>query len=130
MCNSEAFISIKLHILPTTDSKWLFVQGHFGVLELGLSSRPRLYRVRPQDGPQEMQPPETKQQPSMLPGPAVSGCCFVSFHFLWAILWPHPVLHSSTRTSTFKISIKCMFSWFWGVSKVTTLMLFTILVSK
>ena len=25
---------------------------------------------------------ENKQQPSMLPGPAVSGCCLVSFHFL------------------------------------------------
>ena len=29
---------------------------------------------------------ETKQQPSMLPVPAVLGCCLVSFHFLWAIL--------------------------------------------
>ena len=34
---------------------------------------------------------ETKQQPSMLPGPAVSGCCFISFHFLWAIHPIHPV---------------------------------------
>ena len=25
---------------------------------------------------------ETKQQPSMLLGPAVPGCCLVSFHFL------------------------------------------------
>ena len=25
---------------------------------------------------------ETKQQPSMLPGPAVPGCCFVSFCFM------------------------------------------------
>ena len=31
---------------------------------------------------------ETKQQPNMLPGPAVLGCCLVSFHFLWAI---HPI---------------------------------------
>ena len=31
---------------------------------------------------------ETKQQPSMLPGPAVPGCSLVSFHFLWAILCP------------------------------------------
>ena len=31
---------------------------------------------------------EIKQQPSMLPGPAVSGCCLVSFHFMWAI---HPI---------------------------------------
>ena len=29
---------------------------------------------------------ETKQQPIMLPGPAVPGGCLVSFHFLWAIL--------------------------------------------
>ena len=29
---------------------------------------------------------ETKQQPSMLPGPAVPGSCLVSFHILWAIL--------------------------------------------
>ena len=35
---------------------------------------------------------ETKKHPSMLPGPAVPGCYFISFHFLWAILWPHPVL--------------------------------------
>jgi len=28
---------------------------------------------------------EAKQQPSMLPGPAVPGCCLISFHFLWAI---------------------------------------------
>ena len=34
---------------------------------------------------------ETKQQPSMLPGPAVPGCCLVSFHFLWAILYPQAV---------------------------------------
>ena len=34
---------------------------------------------------------ETKQQPSMLPGPAVPGCCLVSFHFLWAILCPQAV---------------------------------------
>ena len=29
---------------------------------------------------------EFKQQPSMLPGPAVPGGCLVSFHNLWAIL--------------------------------------------
>ena len=34
---------------------------------------------------------ETKQQPSMLPGPAVSGCCSIFFHFLWAILCPQAV---------------------------------------
>ena len=31
---------------------------------------------------------EIKQQPSMLPGPAVPGSCLASFHFLWAI---HPI---------------------------------------
>ena len=34
---------------------------------------------------------ETKQQPSMLPGPAVPGCSLVYFHFLWAILCPQAV---------------------------------------
>ena len=29
---------------------------------------------------------ETKQHPSMLPGPAVPGCSLVYFHILWAIL--------------------------------------------
>ena len=29
---------------------------------------------------------ETKQLPSMLPGPAVPGCCLVCFHIMWAIL--------------------------------------------
>ena len=29
---------------------------------------------------------EIKQQPSMLPGPGVPGCCLVTFHILWAIL--------------------------------------------
>ena len=29
---------------------------------------------------------EIKQQPIMLPVPAVPGSCLVSFHFLWAIL--------------------------------------------
>ena len=33
---------------------------------------------------------KTKQQRNMLPGPAVPGCCLVSFHFLWGKL--------STRT--------------------------------
>ena len=30
---------------------------------------------------------ETKQLPSMLPGPAVPGCSLVPFHFLWAIIY-------------------------------------------
>ena len=33
-----------------------------------------------------------KQQPSMLPGPAVPGCCLVSFRFLLAILCPQAVV--------------------------------------
>ena len=40
---------------------------------------------------------ETKQEPSLLPGPAVPGpavpgCSLVSFHFLWAILCPQAVV--------------------------------------
>ena len=35
---------------------------------------------------------ETKQQPSMLPGLAVPGCCLVSVHILWAILSTSTVL--------------------------------------
>ena len=31
---------------------------------------------------------ESKQQTSMLPGPAVPGCCLLSFHILWVILCP------------------------------------------
>ena len=31
---------------------------------------------------------EAKQQSSKFPGPAVPGCCLVSFHFLWTI---HPI---------------------------------------
>ena len=31
---------------------------------------------------------QIKLQPSMLPGPAVPGSCFASFHFRWAI---HPI---------------------------------------
>ena len=34
---------------------------------------------------------ESKHQPSMLPGPAVPGCCLISFHFLWAIQLIRPV---------------------------------------
>ena len=34
---------------------------------------------------------ETKQQPSMLPGPAVPGCCLVSFRFLCDIHSIHTV---------------------------------------
>ena len=40
---------------------------------------------------------ETKQQPSMLPGPAVPGSCLVSFHILWAILSTSTVLLDQAR---------------------------------
>ena len=40
---------------------------------------------------------ETKQQPSMLLGPAVPGCCFVSFCFLWDIHSIHSLQHSRFR---------------------------------
>ena len=48
-----------------------------------------LYRVRPQNGPQEIK--RTKQQPGTAGPGNMLRCCLVSFHFLWAILWPHPV---------------------------------------
>ena len=41
---------------------------------------------------------EIKQQPSMLPGPAVPGFSLVSFHFLWAILCPQAVWLSLNMT--------------------------------
>ena len=40
---------------------------------------------------------ETKQQLSMLPGPAEPGCCLVSFHFLWAILSTSTVYQSNIK---------------------------------
>ena len=43
---------------------------------------------------------DTKQQPSMLPGPAVPGSSLVSFHFLWAILCPQAVLPLSRNILT------------------------------
>ena len=43
---------------------------------------------------------EIKQQPSMLPGPAVPGCSLVSFHFLWAILCPQAVQCFSVIVAT------------------------------
>ena len=43
---------------------------------------------------------ETKQQPSMLTGPAVPGCCLVSFHILWAILCPQAVMTHFTGASS------------------------------
>ena len=40
---------------------------------------------------------EIKQQPSMLPGPAVPGCCLVSFHFLCYILCSRSVPSSPRK---------------------------------
>ena len=45
-----------------------------------------IYQVRPQNGQQE-----TKQQQGTAVTANILGCCLVSFHFLWAILWPQPV---------------------------------------
>ena len=42
-----------------------------------------------------------KQQPSMLPGPAVPGSCLASFHFRWAI---HPVRPVVVKLCTFTTS--------------------------
>ena len=43
---------------------------------------------------------EVKQQPSMLPGPAVSGSCLVSFHFLWGKLSTRTVQYLTVQRST------------------------------
>ena len=40
---------------------------------------------------------ETKQQPSLLPGPAVPGCSLISFYFLWANLCPQAVLYEENE---------------------------------
>ena len=37
---------------------------------------------------------ETKQLPSLLPGPAVPGCSLISFLFLWTILCPQAVSYN------------------------------------
>ena len=47
---------------------------------------------------------ETKQQQSQLPGTAVPGCSLVSFHFLWAIIFPQSVLPFSPLRSKVKVS--------------------------
>ena len=51
---------------------------------------------------------QIKQQPSMLPGPAVPGCCWISLHFLWGKL--------STRTVVFMeltFLLLYMLTWEW-----------------
>ena len=49
---------------------------------------------------------EIKEQPSILPGPAVPGSCLASFHFLWVIHPIRPVVFSSnilTRNRWFSV---------------------------
>ena len=52
---------------------------------------------------------ETKQKPSLLPGPALPGCSLVSSHILWAILCPQPVqecfCHHKSAANAAKIAI-------------------------
>ena len=38
---------------------------------------------------------QIKQQPSMLPGPAVPGCCLIAFHFRWGKLSTRTVVECS-----------------------------------
>ena len=75
---------------------------------------------------------ETKQLPSMLPGPAVPGSCLVSFHFLLAILCPQavnkvrfclasnfpliPMQNLSPPVLTFSMSHVTGFIWFMAAS--------------
>ena len=49
---------------------------------------------------------EIKQQPSMLPVPAVPGSCLVSFHFLWVILSTSTVYLKILMLLTVKFSRK------------------------
>ena len=60
---------------------------------------------------------DTKLQPSMLPGPAVPGCSLVSFHFLWAILYPQAVVVSEKLHifHSFKRSINLQLVAKWKV---------------
>ena len=46
------------------------------------------YSARAQDGPQEME----RNSAKAMSGPAVPGCCLVSFHILWVILSTSTVL--------------------------------------
>ena len=66
----------------------------------------------------------------MLPGPAVLGCCLVSFHFLWAILCPQAVqavILDTNGSKTVKLSHKLLavtgqipkFPFFLGASRLT-----------
>ena len=61
---------------------------------------------------------ETKQQPSLLPGPAVPGCSLVSFHFLWAILCPQAVQHQPTLQGNFPKDIQHNITNVWMSNSV------------
>ena len=61
---------------------------------------------------------EIKQQPSLLPGPAVPGSCLVSFHFLWAILCPQAVLISNQILSNLLMKLP---PWSWVAMAMQTL---------
>ena len=52
---------------------------------------------------------QTKQQQSLLPGPAVPGCCLFFFHFLWAILSTSTVdhFHRPSKSGFFKFPVYC-----------------------
>ena len=70
----------------------------YGIVNMNVErgrTRTHYYRVRPQMAHRKWK--GTKQLPSMLPGPAMPGCRLVSFHFLWAILWPHPICFDLLR---------------------------------
>ena len=54
---------------------------------------------------------ETKQQPNMLPGPAVPGCCLVSFCFLCDIHWI-PLCKGILLCTVFKLQ--------WSVAPFST----------
>ena len=55
---------------------------------------------------------ESKQEPSMLPGPAVPGSCLICFHFLWAI---HPIRPVQSVQSTNPLSQGVANQPFWQI---------------
>ena len=54
---------------------------------------------------------ETKQQPGTAGPSNMLGCCFVSFHFLWPIVWPHPVVLKGTRGVKFMETFLFLLKW-------------------
>ena len=57
---------------------------------------------------------ETKQQASLLPGPAELGCNLVSFHFPWAILCPQAVVEWDLLVTKSGISGLAAWPWLCG----------------